>query len=340
MEINKKNFPVLYTIPRWKMELKLGFRNVKYYIPEINKYVDKSHLGKELSKIGLTVKNWYDRWIMNFTVNSQVPKCKVHGCNSYVEFKGVSTGYSINVCSNITHRKIGKVMSHTGKVHSEETRKKMSISVRLSFVNDPSLIQRRTESLIKKLSTDESKKKKHDIMVDRYRDENERKKTSDGLRKAYSNPESRLNVSKAKLAQWSNPSKSMLNSIRANYGLKFSKFSIWENKVIHLDSTWESKFFDKCIGLNVESLLRESIRVPYFKPYNNTSIPNNYYPDFLLNDHYLIEIKPNYLLDDEVNIAKFNAADIYCRENGLEYVILTEDYLFNNGEPFYGSMPF
>ena len=65
-----------------------------------------------------------------------------------------------------------------------------------------------------------------------------------------------------------------------------------------------------------------------------------YLPDFLLNDHYLIEVKPNYMLDDPINIAKFNAADLYCRENGLEYVILTEDYLFNNGEPFYGSMPF
>lgn len=338
MDRNGKNLPVLYTIPRWKMELKLGVKNVKYYIPELRCYVDKSQLGNKLSKIGRTVKDWYNRWIMNFTVESQIPICKISGCSEPVEFKGITVGYSIGTCSNKDHRRLGKIMSHTGKTHSIETRNKISMSTKLSFINDPLLIERRTRSLIKTLSTPESKLKKHNIMVKRYKDENEHKKTSIGLKKAYSKSSSRENVSRAKLIQWMNPSDAMIKSIKANYGTKSRAFSEWEGKEVHFDSTWEDTFFNKCVEMKVESLLREPIRIPYFREGNTTGIPNSYYPDFLLNNHYLIEIKPNYLLD--ANEDKFLAADLYCRENGLEYVILTEDYLFNNGEPFYGSMPF
>jgi hypothetical protein len=91
-----------------------------------------------------------------------------------------------------------------------------------------------------------------------------------------------------------------------------------------------------CKEINVNKLIRCRIFIKYHNSLTNTY--NRYLPDFLLNDHYLIEIKPNYELDDEVNICKFNAADEYCRLNNLEYVIITEDYLFNNGSPFYGEL--
>ena len=354
MEINKKNLPVLYTIPRWRLETGSGNRKF-YFVPWIERYVSKNFLSRELSKINKTVQNYYDRWILNITVPSQRPRCKARGCSNEVMFqKGIDLNYRRGYCHCESHRKevVSLVKSEAG----------------IKRYKNPE--ERLRQSEISKItgSNPITKMKRSESMKNRYRDPKERKRQSDISKKSLSRPEVRKKISdKAKLRgatpegkaiksnsmrkRFSNPLeriKASMKAIQAHLDGKFDNvhkgigkkcmiYSPWENKDIYLDSTWELEFFNICTNKLASLLIRESVKIKY---YDNLRKLHSYSPDFLLNDHYLIEIKPNYLLDDEVNIAKFNAADIYCRENGLEYVVLTEDYLFNNGEPFYGSMPF
>jgi len=48
----------------------------------------------------------------------------------------------------------------------------------------------------------------------------------------------------------------------------------------------------------------------------------NYYPDFILNDKYLVEIKPKSLHTSDKNIRKKEAAIIFCNQNNLKYKLL------------------
>lgn len=282
---NKKNLPVLNIIPKWKMRISVpGKKRKLYYIPELDKYVDSTHVIYELIGIHKTPQEHYDRWYLNVLVPSDRPRIPD---GRLARFRDYCFGYA--------------------KTQVEESRS-------ISFSEFSKLFQ---DSKIKWKSNSSKGQ------LRRYRNPDERKKTSRSSRKV-----------------WSNPTEALLNNSLGSYSRakKLKVYSKWENKDIILDSSWEIKLIEKMtLILSVSSLIRPRFSIKY----TSTDMElHNYIPDFLLNDHYLIEIKPNYLLDDEVNIAKFNAADIYCRENGLEYVILTEDYLFSNDEPFYGSMPF
>lgn len=319
MEINKKNLPVLYTMPRWKLETGSGSKK-SYFVPWIGKYVSKNSLGRELSKINRTIQDYYDRWILNITVPSQRPRCEFDGCKCEVAFINLFVNYSRGYCSDSLHHKVVS-NSHKARKLTEDHKKKQSESIKKHYKDNPGLSKKIGESISRTYREHPEKKeiqRQHGIK--RYQDPNEVLRSSNIMKELHR--------------------KGVFLNVSRGYGIKSEVYSIWENKVIHLDSTWESNFFSTCEGLKVDRLLRCPFIIKYNRPSDNSIVPSNYYPDFLLNNHYLIEVKPNYMLDDEVNIAKFNAADLYCRENGLEYVILTEDYLFNNGEPFYGSMPF
>lgn len=138
------------------------------------------------------------------------------------------------------------------------------------------------------------------------------------------------------LKMWMNPSEARLNAHKG-YGKKSQIYSNWENKMIKFDSSWEEHFFNRCTELDIDKLLRCPFGIRYVSTDNEI---HTYLPDFLLNDKYLIEIKPNYLIHDPVNQAKFHAASIYCHDHGLSYVIITEDYLFKGKKPYHGSLPF
>jgi hypothetical protein len=69
--------------------------------------------------------------------------------------------------------------------------------------------------------------------------------------------------------------------------------------------------------LNLKSA--ESIRIKY----SIDGRDRNYIPDFIVNDKYLIEIKPKNLVNSQVVILKKNAAISYCNENNLIYKIIS-----------------
>jgi hypothetical protein len=69
-------------------------------------------------------------------------------------------------------------------------------------------------------------------------------------------------------------------------------------------------------GFNWESAENNKYKIKYV---NNFDEQRNYFPDFIVNDKYLIEVKPKKLWEAENVVLKRNAAEIFCKNNNLIY---------------------
>lgn len=112
------------------------------------------------------------------------------------------------------------------------------------------------------------------------------------------------------------------NNRFCKYPYKSEKFNI--NKIFA--SSWEVNFIKLCETIdNITSLIHEPFGIDY-----ETDKPHKYYPDFLVNNHIIIEIKPEAkTLDSDVIIKKI-AAENFCKMNSeYSYIILTEKLLYS-----------
>lgn len=309
----------------------------KYLFFNGTEYVTISNLKKSLKLNDENLEDWYNKFVLGVRSDDASLICPV--CNKRKrKFVDTHFGYSKSCSDTDCVNKIYSI-SNIERYKDPEERRKTSEATKAATSTEEAR-RRNSEAQLKSYRENPNRAEIQRIrQLERYENPEEHIKTSESIRKVRSTEESKEKSRKAAIESWNNPSDRRFNSC-SNSGKKCYSDSLWETgKSIRMDSTWELKFFEDCKN---NKLVTNLSRCRFFIKYNNPhkNMISRYLPDFLLNDHYLIEIKPNYLLDDEVNIAKFNAADVYCRENGLEYVILTEDYLFNNDEPFYGSMPF
>ncbi|ASD52079.1 endonuclease [Pseudomonas phage PspYZU05] len=89
-------------------------------------------------------------------------------------------------------------------------------------------------------------------------------------------------------------------------------------------SSWELKFYNYCLVNDID-VEYESLRIPYeFE--GSTHI---YITDFISHTEKMVyEIKPNSMMDSKA-LAKKKYASEWCKENGYEYVFITEDFLCN-----------
>ncbi|CAB4129524.1 head completion protein [uncultured Caudovirales phage] len=116
-------------------------------------------------------------------------------------------------------------------------------------------------------------------------------------------------------------------------------------------SSWEMTFMSFCDNHpGVVSWASESLQIPYFNPV--TAKQTIYVPDFLViyvdrNDNKhgeVIEIKPSKetMMENAksqrdklmvaINMAKWRAASLWCKQQGLVFRILTEHDLFVQGK--------
>lgn len=339
MDKNEKNLPVLYTIPKWKMKLTVpGKKRKLYFIPELNKYVDTTHVSYYLPNIGKTPQEWYDRWMLDITVPSDRPKIPD---GRTARFRDLYFGYAKTQAETIVLT-FEEWLSEWNKARNRAA--KNSSKGQVKRYENPEERENMSRVMKAALKSDEVRKRISECTKAGFTD-NVRKKLSNSLLKFYSDQyrKDELLIRRSQTRIINDIRSSISGNPRVRkWGNRRRVFSFWEDRDINLDSSYELQFFEICESNNflINDLKRliKYVKIFYIDPYLGDI--HRYFPDFLLDDHYLIEIKPSSLLDDPINIAKFNAADLYCRENGLEYVILTEDYLFNNGDPFYGSMPF
>ena len=144
----------------------------------------------------------------------------------------------------------------------------------------------------------------------------------------------------------------MAESIKSRYKpLNPKKYQGNPNNII-CRSSWERKF---CMWAdrkdNVVSWASEEINIPYISPKDNRV--HKYYPDFHIKvkesnnriKTYVVEVKPkkqtmppkkrsritkSYIYECQtyaVNQAKWKAASEFCKDNRIEFKIITEDEL-------------
>jgi hypothetical protein len=119
---------------------------------------------------------------------------------------------------------------------------------------------------------------------------------------------------------------------------------------IRYRSGWEHAFMRFCdTNDHILQWASENVRIPYRHPL--TGKTTNYVPDFLITYRTrnnkvcaeLIEIKPKKqsvleakMSDRDraivaINYAKWDAAQKWCRKQGLVFRVITEDQIFRNG---------
>ena len=108
-----------------------------------------------------------------------------------------------------------------------------------------------------------------------------------------------------------------------HYGIPASQGSGngWANwyKGFHFRSLRELQYYITEIderGVSCESAQGKKFRIPY-KDYNG--VDRTYKPDFFVNNHLLVEIKPKKLWNTKEVIAKKDAAEKFCDKVGYEY---------------------
>jgi hypothetical protein len=144
----------------------------------------------------------------------------------------------------------------------------------------------------------------------------------------------------------------MAESIKSRYKpINPRKYNGNPNNII-CRSSWERKFCQWCDSKeSVVSWASEEISIPYVSPKDNRI--HKYYPDFLIKvkEHnnriqtYVVEVKPkkqtlppkkrkrvtkSYIYECTtyaVNQAKWKAASEFCKDNRINFKIVTEDEL-------------
>lgn len=125
-----------------------------------------------------------------------------------------------------------------------------------------------------------------------------------------------------------NDSGRLENTTKKGRGGKWNKGWFHSDKFnvdVFYRSSYEKYFLEFCENSNIIKKIEFHLNgIKYI--FKNQS--HWYFPDFLINDIYLVEIKAKYQLKQEQTQAKFQAGIQYCIDKELTYLILTEDNLF------------
>lgn len=98
----------------------------------------------------------------------------------------------------------------------------------------------------------------------------------------------------------------------------YNKYSL-QDELMH--SSYETKFATECTSRGINWTKIHPIIIDYVLPADGSI--HSYLPDFLLCDYSIVvEIKPRYMMDEEVNLLKFSAAKKWAKENNYTYIIL------------------
>ena len=144
----------------------------------------------------------------------------------------------------------------------------------------------------------------------------------------------------------------MAESIKSRYKPKNAQKYQGNPNIIICRSSWERKFCVWCdVNKNIISWASEEMSIPYLSPKDNRV--HRYYPDYLIKvkeknnkiSSYVIEVKPkkqtqppkkrsrvtkSYIYECQtyaINQAKWKAANEFCKDNKIEFKIITEDEL-------------
>lgn len=298
------------------LKIVLGKRKIYYIIPELeNKTVISNKVGIELSKIGLTCQDWYDKHALGINNKSSRPKCPY--CGKDRLFIAFYAGYSPTCGDKECIRKeYTRVQNKSREENPERWRKQCNTSkkifnlIKLEWEKNKNKGIKYTDFLKEfwnkwrndnnRVPIEEYKTVRHKNKVERI--ENKRKQLE--LRKGL--------VRRGKF-----------------FGIKTKMYSRDDNKIVGFDSTWERSYFIYSLNnVNIKSIRRTNVspKAIWYKLPDNSD--HRYIPDFVV-EYFdggveIIEIKPSILTQLDINKYKFSAAIEVCKELGFNYKVLTE----------------
>lgn len=238
-----------------------------------------------------THKLEYKSYLIEFEFGGLHPVCEGPNCNTPVQMKVHECDGFKMYCSNECRGRDQIIYNHANIVgFSEKHRQRL-----LELWKDP-----------------EYRDKQSKALSDRWKDPVFREHTISIQREMWKDPDLRARMSN-------------------NFGISGIHDSVKSGSVRYR-SLWEKRAYELLDeNPEVKIYYAEPDVIPYRDP---AGVLRNYYPDLLVqfdnSDKYseVIEIKPKYLLDDEINVCKFNAATYYCTSRGMIFDIWTEDDLW------------
>lgn len=271
-------------------------RSSEYYIPELDKWVNAKRIKIYLSRINMSVQEYYDKYVLYVHDYNDRPKCPY--CGKECLFIEIGKGYR-TTCGD-----------------PECISKEYTSCQKYSRENNPDRWKRQSET-VKRL----------------YQDKDYMSKWMKSRKEMNSREDYKKNKKAAMKKMWENPTEALLSTLSGSHYKDSWVYSPYENKDIHLDSSWEQKFFsDIQLDKTVVSVIRPRIPIKYVSPEDNEI--HSYFPDFLVEYEdgrkELIEIKPEYKLSNEVVLSKIRAAKEFCKnlDNTVYKVLSESNYKF------------
>lgn len=162
----------------------------------------------------------------------------------------------------------------------------------------------------------EVKEKNRKAQLERFRDPKVIKRHSEASVKMWKNPEYRKKMERIAKEKWKNP--------------EYARKVIQNSKSGGLKGFYKELYYDSGYELawlmileskgKLSNVKRANIYIEYKNTNNKTS---HYYPDFILDEKYLIEIKGYGPWVDKSNVSKKNeAAKLWCKENNMRYRLI------------------
>jgi len=228
--------------------------------------------------------------------------CKRSGCGKWMK------GYEFTKERKKQYQKMnsGERNPFFGKTHTQKTRKKMSVN-HADFTGDKN-------PLVKWLNKDPKNRRRYS------------QRLSESWKEKCKDP---IQYEKLCKRNVQNVIKSMLNGNHHPYSncetgwFVSNKF----NLKLYYQSSYEKLFLKFCESSNkITALQKPNFVVSYI---DSAGKDRNYFPDFVINQRVVIEIKPQSLLSVGNNKLKIDNGRKYCNDNGYKYMVVTEKELKN-----------
>lgn len=310
-----ENLPVLLTYPEFKLVIRIKLNKsyrYYYYSPELNSWFKSGYeFRNALGSLGLTERNWYNRWILNKSYYYSGPKCINQNCNNITEFHRLTTGYRLSCCK----------YCHNKFIASNNLCMSKRVESMKDFYNNGGPISKVLNN--------------PDKYPESYKSLNSWYKSGGTFGILNKNPESYPKYYKYSTSEWcSNISRNYYDNIgnsSPSISINRSKFlSGWikdstKSHRAFYRSSWEALLMYKLEeDDNVKYYESEPFSIKYYHPDGSL---HRYIPDLLVvfndNSKLLVEIKADYLLDDELVKLKSSAAIEYCNLMGMDYIVIS-----------------
>lgn len=195
-----------------------------------------------------------------------------------------------------------RVNGFLNKKHTEEARKKMKYDKKNMLVFQTPEYKEKMSKLTTGQNNPMFGKKVFDIWVEKYGIEEAKKREIAWKAKLSVRNKGKNNSMYGKEA----PSKSG-GGVHGWY------------KDFYFRSLHELKFILTCERFKLKIVSAEKIRVKYL---SYTGNERTYSPDYIIDNKYLVEIKPQKLHNTPLNTLKFESAKKYCSENNFKFKVL------------------